>query len=147
MGLNVRSHLLERCHPSCGHEASSLLSRFSSNDFLARFKFSTLTTREVVVEYPDMFLSSELYNTEYVTCCTSVCSHPNVITFPPPNWVDAQNDEGLDAFRFLFKHVYNSTHRKDALFEFLTPFIFFSVRSFFLSFSRCASLYKITVKY
>ena len=38
MGLNVlgnQSHLLQRCHPACGHEESSKLSPLLAYDFLS----------------------------------------------------------------------------------------------------------------
>ena len=54
MGLNVlgyQFHLLQHCHPVCGHEGySHLSSRFSPYVFLSRCKFSTLTTRQSTVE-------------------------------------------------------------------------------------------------
>ena len=39
------------CHPACGHKGSSHLSRFTPYNFLSRCKFSTLTTRQPMVEF------------------------------------------------------------------------------------------------
>ena len=38
-------------HPACGHKGSSHLSRFTPYNFLSRCKFSTLTTRQPMVEF------------------------------------------------------------------------------------------------
>ena len=62
MGLNVlgyQSHLLQRCHPACGHEGSSHISLspvlallyYYSMISLSRCKFSTFTTRQPMVEF------------------------------------------------------------------------------------------------
>ena len=54
MGLNVlgyQSHLLQRCNSACGHERPSHLSRFSPDEFSKRCTFSTLTNRELMVEF------------------------------------------------------------------------------------------------
>ena len=45
MGPNVL-----RCHPACDHYGSSQLSPVHAYNFLSRCKFSTLTTRQPMVE-------------------------------------------------------------------------------------------------
>ena len=54
MGLNVlgyQSHLMQRCHPACGHEGSSHPTRFSPYDFFSRCKFRTVTTHQPMAEF------------------------------------------------------------------------------------------------
>ena len=38
-------------HPACGHKESSISPRFTPYNFLSRCKFSTLTTRQPMVEF------------------------------------------------------------------------------------------------
>ena len=49
--LDYQPHLLQHCHPACGQEESSHLSPVSTHDLLPRCKFSTLTPRQLMVEF------------------------------------------------------------------------------------------------
>ena len=52
-GLNMLgflSHLLQCCHPACGHEGSSHLFPVLPYEFLSPCKLSTLTPRQIMVE-------------------------------------------------------------------------------------------------
>ena len=61
--------LVQRYHPACGHEGSSR-PRFSLFEFLPRCKFSTLTTRQPIVEFNLLkFSRFPLRSPEEKHCC------------------------------------------------------------------------------
>ena len=53
--FSLQSHSVadgsHRCHPTCGHEGFPISPRFTPYDFLSRCKFSTLTTRQPMLEF------------------------------------------------------------------------------------------------
>ena len=60
---------------------------------------------------PDIILLTLCYQhrgTQFIAmksfCPYGECSDLNIWTTFPPHWVDAQNDQGLDAFMFFFEY-------------------------------------------
>ena len=49
--LGYKSHLLQPCHPACGHQGSSRLSTVLAYELQYRCKYSTPTTRQLMVEF------------------------------------------------------------------------------------------------